>query len=102
MKKYKSNYMTERKYIADKRILAYNPFERIDEDLFEFMDGYTFLDFLKLNRGFVESFTTTMHRPIDTYYSSQYISPVVMSPRGYIDVDMELKISVRKSLGGNA
>ena len=93
--------MTERKYVSDKRILAYNPFERLDEDLFEFMDGYTFLDFLKLNRGYVESFTTTVHRPIDTYYSHQYVSPVAMSPRGYIDIDMELKISVRKSLGCN-
>ena len=45
--------MTERKFVSDKRILAYNPFERLDEDLFEFMDGYTFLDFLKLNRGYV-------------------------------------------------
>ena len=93
--------MTERRYVSDKRILAYNPFERLDEDLFEFMDGYTFLDFLKLNRGYVESFTTTVHRPIDTYYSYQYVSPVATSPRGYIDVDMELKISVRKSLGCN-
>ena len=41
--------MTERRYVSDKRILAYNPFERLDEDLFEFMDGYTFLDFLKLS-----------------------------------------------------
>ena len=93
--------MTERKYIADKRILAYNPFERIDEDLFEFMDGYTFLDFLKLHRGYIESYTTTMHRPVDTYYTTQSPSPIICG-RGYVDIDLNLNMSVRKSLGGNA
>lgn len=93
--------MTERKYIADKRILAYNPFERIDDDLFEFMDGYTFLDFLKLHRGYIESYTTTMHRPVDTYYSIQSPSPIICD-RGYVDIDLNLNMSVRKSYGGNA
>ena len=88
--------MTERRYVSDKRILAYNPFERLDEDLFEFMDGYTFLDFLKINRACCTSFTTSINRPTETLYSYNSYEPYAIISRGYIDVDMDLTISLRK------
>ena len=96
MKNYKINHMTERKYVADKRVLAYNPFQRIDDDLFEFMDGYTFLDFLKLHRGYVNSFTQTIHRPTDTIYSMCQEAPIAIMSREYEDVELDLKICLRK------
>lgn len=88
--------MTERKYVADKRVLAYNPFQRIDDDLFEFMDGYTFLDFLKLHRGYIDSYTQTVKRPTQEFYSIQQQTPVMIVSRGYQDVELNLNICLRK------
>ena len=85
--------MTERKYVSDKRILAYNPFERLDEDLFEFMDGYTFLDFLKINRAICTEATYSIERDIKPYYgmSSPTTVHVVQGPQHMI---MDLKIDM--------
>lgn len=85
--------MTERKYVSDKRILAYNPFERLDEDLFEFMDGYTFLDFLKINRAICTEATYSIERDIKPYYGMSYPTPVhvVQGPQHMI---MDLKIDM--------
>lgn len=88
--------MTERKYVADKRVLAYNPFQRIDDDLFEFMDGYTFLDFLKLHRGYIDSYTQTINRPTQAIYSVQQQTPMMIISRGYEDVELNLNICLRK------
>ena len=88
--------MTERKYVSDKRILAYNPFERLDEDLFEFMDGYTFLDFLKINRAICTEATYSIERDIKPYYGMSSPTPVhvVQGPRHMI---MDLKIDMIRS-----
>ena len=85
--------MTERKYVSDKRILAYNPFERLDEDLFEFMDGYTFLDFLKINRAICTEATYSIERDINPYYGMSSPTPVhvVQGPQHMI---MDLKIDM--------
>ena len=85
--------MTERKYVSDKRILAYNPFERLDEDLFEFMDGYTFLDFLKINRAICTEATYSIERDIKPYYGMSSPTPVhvVQGPQHII---MDLKIDM--------
>lgn len=85
--------MTERKYVSDKRILAYNPFERLDEDLFEFMDGYTFLDFLKINRAICTEATYSIERDIKPYYGMSSPTPVhvVQGPQHMI---MDLKIDM--------
>ena len=85
--------MTEREYVSDKRILAYNPFERLDEDLFEFMDGYTFLDFLKINRAICTEATYSIERDIKPYYGMSSPTPVhfVQGPRHMI---MDLKIDM--------
>lgn len=85
--------MTERKYVSDKRILAYNPFERLDEDLFEFMDGYTFLDFLKINRAICTEATYSIERDIKPYYGLSSPTPVhvVQGPQHMI---MDLKIDM--------
>lgn len=85
--------MTERKYVSDKRILAYNPFERLDEDLFEFMDGYTFLDFLKINRAICTEATYSIERDIEPYYDMLSPTPihVVQEPQHII---MDLKIDM--------
>ena len=88
--------MTERKFVSDKRVLAYNPFERLDEDLFEFMDGYTFLDFLKINRAYCTSFTTSISRPTEALYNYDSYEPCAIIGRGYVDVDMDLTISLHK------
>lgn len=90
--------MTERKYISDKRILTYNPFEYLDENLFDFMDGYTFLDFLKINRACCTSFTTSINPPTETLYSCNSHEPYAIINRGYVDVEIALTISLRKSL----
>ena len=85
--------MTERKYVSDKRILAYNPFERLDEDLFELMDGYTFLDFLKINRAICTEATYSIERDIKPYYGMSSPTPVhvVQGPEHMI---MDLKIDM--------
>ena len=85
--------MTERKYVSDKRILAYNPFERLDEDLFEFMDGYTFLDFLKINRAICTEATYSIERDIKPYYGMSSPTPVrvMQGPQHMI---MDLKIDM--------
>ena len=85
--------MTGRKYVSDKRILAYNPFERLDEDLFEFMDGYTFLDFLKINRAICTEATYSIERDIKPYYGMSSPTPVhvVQGPQHMI---MDLKIDM--------
>lgn len=85
--------MTERKYVSDKRILAYNPFERLDEDLFEFMDGYTFLDFLKINRAICTEATYSIERDSTPYYNMLSRTPihVVQGPQHMI---MDLKIDM--------
>lgn len=85
--------MTERKYVSDKRILAYNPFERLDESLFEFMDGYTFLDFLKINRAICTEATYSIERDIEPYYDMLSLTPihVVQGPQHII---MDLKIDM--------
>ena len=85
--------MTERKYVSDKRILAYNPFERLDEDLFEFMDGYTFLDFLKINRAICTEATYSIERDIEPYYDMLSPTPihVVQGPQ---HTTMDLKIDM--------
>lgn len=85
--------MTERKYVSDKRILSYNPFERLDEDLFEFMDGYTFLDFLKINRAICTEATYSIERDIKPYYGMSSPTPVhvVQGPQHMI---MDLKIDM--------
>lgn len=85
--------MTERKYVSDKRILAYNPFERLDEDLFEFMDGYTFLDFLKINRAICTEATYSIERDIEPYYDMLSSTPihVVQGPQ---HMTMDLKIDM--------
>lgn len=85
--------MTERKYVSDKRILAYNPFERLDEDLFEFMDGYTFLDFLKINRAICTEATYSIERDIKPYYDMLSPTPihVVQGPQ---HMTMDLKIDM--------
>lgn len=85
--------MTERRYVSDKRILAYNPFERLDEDLFEFMDGYTFLDFLKINRAICTEATYSIERDIKPYYGMSSPTPVhvVQGPQHMI---MDLKIDM--------
>ena len=79
--------------MSDKRILAYNPFERLDEDLFEFMDGYTFLDFLKINRAICTEATYSIERDIKPYYGMSSPTPVhvVQGPRHMI---MDLKIDM--------
>lgn len=85
--------MTERKFVSDKRILAYNPFERLDEDLFEFMGGYTFLDFLKINRAICTEVTYSIERDIEPYYDMLSPTPihVVQGPQHMI---MDLKIDM--------
>ena len=85
--------MTERKYVSDKRILAYNPFERLDEDLFEFMDGYTFLDFLKINRAICTEAIYSIERDIEPYYDMLSPTPihVVQGPQ---HMTMDLKIDM--------
>ena len=79
--------------MSDKRILAYNPFERLDEDLFEFMDGYTFLDFLKINRAICTEATYSIERDIKPYYGMSSPTPVhvVQGPQHII---MDLKIDM--------
>lgn len=79
--------------MSDKRILAYNPFERLDEDLFEFMDGYTFLDFLKINRAICTEATYSIERDIKPYYGMSSPTPVhiVQGPQHMI---MDLKIDM--------
>ena len=79
--------------MSDKRILAYNPFERLDEDLFEFMDGYTFLDFLKINRAICTEVTYSIERDIEPYYDMPSPTPVhvVQGPQHMI---MDLKIDM--------
>lgn len=79
--------------MSDKRILAYNPFERLDEDLFEFMDGYTFLDFLKINRAICTEATYSIERDIKPYYGLSSPTPVhvVQGPQHMI---MDLKIDM--------
>lgn len=79
--------------MSDKRILAYNPFERLDEYLFEFMDGYTFLDFLKINRAICTEATYSIERDIEPYYDMLSPTPihVVQEPQHII---MDLKIDM--------
>ena len=79
--------------MSDKRILAYNPFERLDEDLFEFMDGYTFLDFLKINRAICTEATYSIERDIKPYYGMSSPTPVhvMQGPQHMI---MDLKIDM--------
>lgn len=79
--------------MSDKRILAYNPFERLDEDLFEFMDGYTFLDFLKINRAICTEATYSIERDIKSYYGMSSPTPVhvVQGPQ---HMTMDLKIDM--------
>ena len=85
--------MTERKYVSDKRILAYNPFERLDEDLFEFMDGYTFLDFLKINRAICTEATYSIERDIEPYYDMLSPTPIHVA-QGPQHMTMDLKIDM--------
>lgn len=85
--------MTERKYVSDKRILAYNPFERLDEDLFEFMDGYTFLDFLKINRAICTEATYSIERDIEPYYDMLSPTPIHVM-QGPQHMTMDLKIDM--------
>ena len=89
--------MTERKYISDKRILAYNPFSYLDESLFDFMDGYTFLDFLKINKGYCESFTIDINRPTKELYGFGSYGPCAIIDCGYEYMNMNLKMSIRRA-----
>lgn len=68
--------MTERKFVSDKRILAYNPFKWIDDNWFDVMNGYTFLDFLKINRAICAEATYSIERDIKPYYSMSSPTPV--------------------------
>ena len=79
--------------MSDKRILAYNPFERLDEDLFEFMDGYTFLDFLKINRAICTEVTYSIERDIEPYYNMLSSTPVHVV-QGAQHMIMDLKIDM--------
>ena len=85
--------MTERKFVSDKRILAYNPFEWIDNNWFDVMNGYTFLDFLKINRAICAEATYSIERNIKPYYDMSSPTPVhvVQEPQHMI---MDLKIDM--------
>ena len=85
--------MTERKFVSDKRVLAYNPFKSIDDNWFDVMDGYTFLDFLKINRAICTEATYSIERNIEPCYdiSSPTSVHVVQGPRHMI---MDLKIDM--------
>ena len=85
--------MTERKFVSDKRILAYNPFEWIDETWFEVMDGYTFLDFLKINQAQCYDATWSMERNIRPMYSMLSATPVNVvqgPPHMYMDLKIDM------------
>ena len=89
----------ERKYVSDKRILAYNPFEYLDENLFDFMDGYTFLDYLKINRAICTSFSTSVNRPSNSLYSYGVSGPVTMDT-GATNIDIDLRMSLQQLSSG--
>lgn len=85
--------MTERKFVSDKRVLAHNPFKRIDDNWFDVMDDYTFLDFLKINRAICTEATYSIERDIKPYYDMLSPTPVhvVQGPQHMI---MDLKIDM--------
>lgn len=64
--------MTERKFVSDKRILAYNPFEDVEEKLSSHMYGYSFLDFLKLNRAVCTLESFDISRDTEYMYSMSH------------------------------
>lgn len=85
--------MTERKFVSDKRVLAYNPFKWIDDNWFDVMDGYTFLDFLKINRAICTEATYSIERDIKPYYNMSSSTPVRVT-QGPQHMIMDLKIDM--------
>lgn len=64
--------MTERKFVSDKRILAYNLFEDVEKKISSDIDGYGFLDFLKLNRAVCTLESFDIFRDTEYIYSMGY------------------------------
>lgn len=78
------------KKILDKRILAHNPFQKLDNQLYT--EGYNFLDFMKLNAAIFEIKECNMSRNCNYINSIHYRDPIGVNING-IKYDLCIRTS---------
>lgn len=78
------------KKILDKRILAHNPFKKLDSQLYT--EGYNFLDFMKLNKAVFEIEECDIFRNCNYIDNISYRKPIGISIHG-IKYDLHIKTS---------